>query len=95
MLDLIKPSGNADSVRFIYNWKPKDLSVDRSKTYYEVLNAETNELLFSSSGITATAHYLGKTVNQFKDYLDHEKSVWISALQCKVFIRTQGAPVTT
>jgi len=94
MIDLIKPSANADSVRFTYNWKPVDLSVGRSKVNYEVLDAKTNELLFSSAGKIATAHFLGKTLNQFKDYLDHEKSVWISSLQCEVFIRTQGMPVS-
>jgi hypothetical protein len=90
MIDLIKPSANADSVRFTYNWKAEDLTVDRSKVKYNVLDANTNELLFTSTGKIATSLFLGKTLNQFKDYLDHEKSMWCSVLQCKVFIRTQG-----
>lgn len=87
------PSTNVDPVKLTYNWEPSNLSVDLSKVYYEVLEAKTNELLFSSAGKIAIAHFLGKTLNQVKDYLDHEKSIWVPALQCEVFIRTGGITV--
>jgi hypothetical protein len=59
MKDLLKPSTNVDPVKITYNWKPLNLSVYLSKVYYEVVNAKTDELLFSSVGKIAIAHFMG------------------------------------
>lgn len=90
LINYLNLSLNKDAVKFLTQWKPKDLINYKNKRKVYVYDLNTNYLLTSSIFKKRLAILLGISYNTFIAHLNHLTPIWSPRFERLIILRTKA-----